>query len=106
MIALSPEAAQAVALSAQVSGVATLCSLPLAICMAYILARWQFPGRELLNGLVHLPLILPPVVTGYVLLLAFGRQGPIGGALFDLLGITLLFGGRALPWPPRSWRFP
>lgn len=91
MISLSPEAAQAVVLSAQVSAVATLCSLPLAVLVAFILARWRFAGRELLNGLVHLPLILPPVVTGYVLLLAFGRQGPIGGVLFDLFGITLAF---------------
>ena len=91
MIALSSEAWDAVRLSAQVSAVATVLSLPFAIAIAYLLARRQFFGRELLNGLVHLPLILPPVVTGYVLLLAFGRQGPIGAVLFDWFGITLAF---------------
>ena len=55
------------------------------------LARWQFRGRQLLNGLVHLPLILPPVVTGYLLLIVFGRQGPIGALLDQLFGVTLAF---------------
>ena len=58
--------------------------------MAYMLARWHFPGKSLLNGLVHLPLVLPPVVTGYVLLLAFGQRGLFGAALADL-GIVLSF---------------
>ena len=61
---LPPEAAEAVALSPRVSLWATLCSLPFAILAAHALARWRFPGRQLLNGLVHLPLILPPVVEG------------------------------------------
>lgn len=91
MSVLSPEAWQAVTLSAQVSSLATAISLPFAIFIAYALARWRFFGREILNGLVHLPLILPPVVTGYLLLLAFGRQGPIGKPLFDLFGISLAF---------------
>ena len=84
MIQLSSAAWQAVQLSAQVSAIATILSLPIAIAIAYILARKQFIGRELLNGLVHLPLILPPVVTGYILLLAFGRQGPMGCPCFGL----------------------
>lgn len=91
MIQLSSAAWQAVQLSAQVSAIATILSLPIAIAIAYILARKQFIGQELLNGLVHLPLILPPVVTGYILLLAFGRQGPIGSVLYDWLGVTLAF---------------
>ena len=90
MAFLGPEEWQAVALSLRVSFWATLGSLPLGILTAYALARWRFPGRELLNGLVHLPLILPPVVTGYLLLLGFGTQGPIGG-LLEEVGIVFAF---------------
>lgn len=88
---LSPEEWQAVALSLRVSLWATLVSLPLGVLAAVALARWSFPGKTLLNGLIHLPLILPPVVTGYLLLLAFGRTGPVGGLLHDWFGITLAF---------------
>ncbi|SFE56159.1 molybdate ABC transporter permease subunit [Roseivivax sediminis] len=91
MEALGPETWQAVALSLRVALVATLLSLPFGIGIAWLLARRDFPGRGVLNGLVHLPLILPPVVTGYLLLLLFGRQGPLGGLLHDLFGITLAF---------------
>ncbi len=87
---LSPEEWQAVALSLRVAFWATLLSLPLGIITAYALARWRFPGRQLLNGLVHLPLILPPVATGYLLLLAFGVRGPLGG-LFAEVGIVFAF---------------
>ena len=78
------------ALSLRVSTWAMLVSLPLGVLTAYALARWRFPGKQLLNGLVHLPLILPPVVTGYLLLLGFGTQGPIGRAL-EKIGITFAF---------------
>ena len=88
---LSPQEWQAVALSLKVAFWATVLSLPLGIFVAYALARWRFPGKALLNGLVHLPLILPPVVTGYVLLSAFGRRGPIGGLLEDWFGLVLAF---------------
>lgn len=88
---LGPEEWQAVALSLRVSFWATVASLPLGIFVAYALARWRFPGHGLLNGLVHLPLILPPVVTGYMLLLAFGRRGPLGGFLEETFGIVLAF---------------
>lgn len=88
---LSPDEWQAVALSLRVSLVATLLSLPLGILAAVALARWTFPGKALLNGLVHLPLILPPVVTGYLLLLTFGRMGSVGAVLHDWFGITLAF---------------
>jgi molybdate transport system permease protein len=88
---LGPEEWQAVALSLHVAFWATLLSLPLGLLAAYALARWRFPGHALLNGLVHLPLILPPVVTGYLLLLTFGRQGPVGGFLEAVFGITLAF---------------
>jgi molybdate transport system permease protein len=89
--ALSPEEWQALALSLRVSLWATVLSLPLGIFVAYALARWRFPGREVLNGLVHLPLILPPVVTGYLLLLAFGRKGVVGQYLDQWFGVVLAF---------------
>ncbi len=87
---LTPEEWRAVALSLRVSFAATLASLPFGIFVAYALARWHFPGKQILNGLVHLPLILPPVVTGYLLLLTFGTTGTIGAALQDL-GIVFAF---------------
>jgi molybdate transport system permease protein len=89
--ALSPEEWRAVALSLRVSFWATLLSLPLGIFVAYALARWQFWGKQALNGLVHLPLILPPVVTGYLLLLTFGRKGYVGQFLHEWFGIVLAF---------------
>lgn len=87
---LSPAEWSAVALSLKVSLWATLVALPFGLFIAYALARWDFPGRHVLNGLVHLPLILPPVVTGYLLLLTFGIHGPVGSVLHDF-GITLAF---------------
>ena len=89
--ALSPEEWRAVALSLRVSFWATLLSLPLGIFVAYALARWEFWGKQVLNGLVHLPLILPPVVTGYLLLLTFGRKGYVGQFLDEWFGIVLAF---------------
>ena len=88
---LSPAEWQAVALSLRVSFWATLVSLPFGILVAHALARWTFPGKQLLNGLVHLPLILPPVVTGYLLLLTFGRRGPVGQFLEEWFGIVFAF---------------
>lgn len=78
-------------LSLRVAFWATLCSLPVGVIVALALARGQFWGRGVLNGLVHLPLILPPVVTGYLLLLAFGRQGPVGGFLENTFGLVFAF---------------
>ncbi len=89
--ALGPTEWAAIRLSLLVAVVATLCALPFAIAVAYILARKVFPGRQLLNGLVHLPLVLPPVVTGYLLLVLFGNQGPIGALLLNTFGVTLAF---------------
>jgi molybdate transport system permease protein len=88
---LGPAEWQAVRLSLRVSFWATAASLPLGVFVAYALARWTFPGKQLLNGLVHLPLILPPVVTGYLLLLTFGRRGTIGQFLEAWFGIVLSF---------------
>ncbi len=87
---LGPAEWQALALSLRVSFWATLVSLPLGIAVAFVLSRCAFPGKQLLNGLVHLPLILPPVVTGYLLLLTFGTQGPLGAPL-QAMGITFAF---------------
>jgi molybdate transport system permease protein len=88
---LSAEEWAAISLSLKVSAVAMLASLPAGIAVAYLLARGRFWGRSVLNGVVHLPLILPPVVTGYVLLLLFGRRGPIGAFLADNFGIVFSF---------------
>ncbi len=88
---LSPDEWRAVSLSLKVAFWAMLASLPLGLLVAYALARWRFPGRLLLNGLVHLPLILPPVVTGYLLLLTFGRKGLVGGWLEQSLGLVFAF---------------
>jgi molybdate transport system permease protein len=88
---LTPEDWRAVALSLRVSFWATLVSLPVGIAVAYILARYRFWGRQLLNGLVHLPLILPPVVTGYLLLLTFGRKGAVGAFLDQAFGLVFAF---------------
>src|SRR3712207_1776084 len=90
-MSLTPEEWIAVRLSLKVAAWATLASLPLAIAAAYALARGRFPGRALLDGLVHLPLVLPPVVTGYLLLLTFGRRGPAGAALEACCGIVFSF---------------
>ncbi len=81
---------QAIALSLKVAVWATLAALPPGLFIAFALARWEFPGRQILNGLVHLPLILPPVVTGYLLLLTFGKTGPVGSVL-EPLGIVFAF---------------
>jgi molybdate transport system permease protein len=88
---LEPAEVAALQLSLRVATTATLCSLPLGIAVAYILARGRFPGRSLLNALVHLPLVLPPVVTGYLLLLSFGKRGPIGAFLYDWFGVSFSF---------------
>ncbi|WP_340301208.1 molybdate ABC transporter permease subunit [Roseobacter sp. HKCCD5988] len=94
---LGPAEWAAIALSLKVSFWATLASLPVALWVAYLLARCNFFGKQILNAAVHLPLILPPVVTGYVLLLAFGAQTPVGQALAALgLGFAFHWTGAAL----------
>ncbi len=87
---LTPDEWTAVFLSVRVASVATLASLLPGLAIAWLLARRRFPGRALLDGLVHLPLILPPVVTGYLLLLALGRRGLVGPALAEL-GLVFSF---------------
>jgi molybdate transport system permease protein len=87
---LSHDEAQAIALSLKVGATSVAVSLPVAIATAWVLARRAFPGKALLDAIVHLPLVLPPVVVGYALLLAFGHNGPLG-ALLAPLGITFAF---------------
>ena len=88
---LSAQEWQAVRLSLKVAAWAMLGSLLPGMAIAYLLARKSFPGKSVVNGLVHLPLILPPVVTGYLLLLSFGRRGPIGGFLAEHFGLVFSF---------------
>ncbi|MCP8891248.1 molybdate ABC transporter permease subunit [Sphingomonas faeni] len=102
-----------VALSLKVGGVAMLVTLPVAFALAWLLARVRFPGKVIVDAAIHLPLVVPPVVTGWLLLLAFGPNGPIGGWLQDWFGITVLFrwtgaaiaaGVMALPLMVRAMR--
>ncbi|WP_159711974.1 molybdate ABC transporter permease subunit [Geminicoccus flavidas] len=88
---LTPEEWTAVLLSLRVATVATLWSLPFGLLVAMLLARGRFPGRAFLDTLVHLPLVLPPVVTGYLLLLTFGRRAPVGNFLAEQFGIVFAF---------------
>jgi len=91
MFDLSPADWTAVELSLRIAIVATACALPFGLAIGWLLARKQFWGKTLLNGLVFLPLVLPPVVTGYLLLIWFGRRGPIGEFLYNTFGIVLSF---------------
>lgn len=88
---LSPAEWEAVRLSLVVASTAVLLNLPLAIVAALVLSRTHFSGRTVLDALVHLPLVLPPVVTGWLLLLVFGVRGPLGRPLLDWFGVRLAF---------------
>ena len=110
---LSPEEWSIVLLSLKVGGAAMVVTLPIAFALAWVLARWRFPGKILLEALVYLPLVVPPVVTGWMLLLAFGPAGPIGAPLDRWLGVAVLFrwtgaaiaaGVMALPLSVRAMR--
>ena len=90
MLEFTPAELAAIALSLRVAAVATLASLPFGIAMGWLLARVRFPGKSVLDAIVHLPLVLPPVVVGYALLVAFGSQGVLGRALAPL-GIEFAF---------------
>jgi molybdate transport system permease protein len=91
IIPISMEEWAIIGLSLKVSVTAVAITLPAAFALAWILARWRFPAKLALDTLVHLPLVIPPVVTGWLLLILFGRQGPIGGWLWDWFGITVMF---------------
>jgi len=87
---MTPMEIEALSLSLQVAAWAVIASVPLAVPVAWVLARRSFPGKTLLDGIVHLPLVLPPVVTGYVLLVVLGRNGAVGSAL-ESIGLTFAF---------------
>jgi len=110
---LSPAEWEVIGLSLRVSLVAMAATLPLAYALAWLLARRRFPGKVVLDALVHLPLVIPPVVTGWLLLLAFGRNGPVGALLDRAFGLSLAFhwtgaalaaGVMALPLMVRAMR--
>jgi molybdate transport system permease protein len=89
--ALSPDEVQAIRLSLRVATWAVVWSLPFGVLAALVLARGRFPGKALLDTVLHLPLILPPVVTGYALLVLFGRRGVLGAFLANTFGIVFAF---------------
>ena len=91
MWSLSPAETTALLLSLKVAFWSVAASLPFAVALAWVLSRLSFPGKSLLDAVVHLPLVLPPVVVGYFLLLAFGRRGAIGAFLEEYLGVTFIF---------------
>ncbi len=91
MWAITPEELVAIKLSLRVATVAMLASLPVGVLVAYLLSRGRFRGKFILDGLVYMPLVLPPVVTGYALLLLFGRRGPLGAFLEQTFGIVFSF---------------
>jgi len=91
VFSLTPDEWTAVVLSLRIAVVATVVALPFAVAIAWVLARKNFWGKPLLDGIVHLPLVLPPVVTGYLLLIWFGRRGVIGAFLADTFGIVFSF---------------
>jgi molybdate transport system permease protein len=88
---LTPMETTALLLSLRVAGVAIALGLPVAVLAAWVLGRYSFPGKTLVDGLVHLPLVLPPVVTGYILLVTMGTKGVVGGWLYQTFGIKLIF---------------
>ncbi len=87
-LALSADELTAIRLSLLVATVAMIASLPFGLAISMVLARREFWGKSVLNGVVHLPLVLPPVVTGYLLLITFGRKGPVGAFLDQYFGIV------------------
>jgi len=93
-------------LSLRVAFWAVLISLPLGVAVAWVLARRQFPGHGLLNAVVHLPLVMPPVVVGYLLLLLLGRSGPLGAWLDSWFGITIAFTWRGAAVASAVMAFP
>jgi molybdate transport system permease protein len=91
VFSLSPDEWTAVALSLRIALVATVVALPFGLAVAWLLARKNFWGKALLDGVVHLPLVLPPVVTGYLLLITFGRKGAVGSFLAEQFGVVFSF---------------
>ncbi len=105
MILSDPEW-QALLLSLRVSSLAVLFSLPFGILFAWVLVRCRFPGKALLDGIIHLPLVLPPVVVGYLLLVVMGRHGPVGSFLWQWFGISFAFSWRGAVLAAAVMSFP
>ena len=103
---LTPVEIEALLLSLRVSSWAVAGSLPLAVAVALLLARGRFPGRTLLDGIVHLPLVVPPVVIGYLLLVLLGRRGIVGAWLEETLGLTIAFTWRGAAIAAAVMAFP
>lgn len=106
MFALSPLESEAILLSLRVAFWSVLTSLPLAVAVAWLLVRTRFPGHLLVNGLVHLPLVVPPVVIGYLLLILLGRNGAMGAWLYDWFGVTVAFTWRGAAVASAVMAFP
>lgn len=105
MILTEPEW-QAVTLSLKVSMFAVVCSLPFGVLLAWVLVRCRFPGKALLDSIIHLPLVLPPVVVGYLLLVLMGRNGVIGSLLWQWFGISFAFSWRGAVLAAAIMSFP
>ncbi|HJN04385.1 MAG TPA: molybdate ABC transporter permease subunit [Alphaproteobacteria bacterium] len=103
---MSPLETEALLLSLRVALWSTFWTLPLALFAAWLLARRRFPGKAVVDGIIHLPLVLPPVVVGVVLLILLGRQGWIGGLLFDWFGVTIAFTWRGAAVASAVMAFP
>ena len=106
MFSLSPLELEALRLSLRVGFWSVAASLPFGILVALLLARCDFPGKIVVNGIVHLPLVLPPVAVGYALLVLFGRRGAIGAWLYDSFGITVAFTWRGAAIAAATMAFP
>jgi molybdate transport system permease protein len=105
-MSLTPFELSALELSLRVGIASVLCSLPLGLAAAWLLARCRFPGKTLVDGVIHLPLVLPPVVVGYALLSLFGRRGIVGAWLFDRLGVSLAFNWKGAALASAVMAFP
>ena len=105
-MSLTPFELSALELSLRVGVASVLCSLPLGVAAAWLLARCRFPGKTLVDGVIHLPLVLPPVVVGYALLSLFGRRGIVGAWLFDKLGVSLAFNWKGAALASAVMAFP
>lgn len=106
MFALTPAELTALGLSLKVALASVVGSLPLAVAAAWLLARRVFPGKVMIDGLIHLPLVIPPVAVGYLLLVVFGRAGPLGAWLYDTFGVSLAFSWRGAALAAAVMAFP
>jgi len=105
-MSLTPEELSAVLLSVKVAAWATLASCPLSIAVAWLLARKHFPGKPLVDSLIHLPLVLPPVVPGYLLLVLFGNQGVLGHWMNEYFGFSFAFNWKGAALASAAMAFP